>query len=643
MQNLAICECLKKLVGEKLIFYGWVGKYLKINLSKGSIKINSSEDLIKRFIGGKGIGQWLLFNHLSPDVEPLHPENLLVFSTGSLTGTMAPASCRISIDTKNLLTGGVASSNVGGHFGPELKYAGFDFLIIQGASKDPVYLKIIDKEITIEEASHLWGKSTTETEEILRKDNNKPDLRVASIGLAGENLVRPACIIVDKGRAAGRGSCGAVMGSKKLKAIAVRGTGEVKVANPDIFMDEVSKAWIKINDNQSTKIRRSFGTRGFLQNANNSGLLGVRNFQDDYWDQENIEKVRQERLNKYVIRKLACFNCPMYCSNYYKIDEGKYSGLLCEGFQTNMDWDFAAKIDITDPLALVKINALCSELGLDIDNSSAPIAWAFELFEKDIIGTNETEGLKLEWGNSEAVIELLNKIAKREGFGKILAEGSKRASEIIGKGSEKYVSHIKGQDSIEAIRSDKGWALGCVTAPRGGGHLNGAFQSHRTPSAGDPHSYDSKAEKVFWFERFKAVVDMMGICYFTTVWSDKDLLELNDFAMLFNAATGSSITGDDLMLIGRRVHNIEKAFNTLHAGFTRKDDLPPNRFMNESISSGPHKGEKLDEKSWNNMLNKYYIIHGWDIETGWQKSKTLDNLKLFKVKERLSKNGRLIN
>ncbi|KON26658.1 hypothetical protein AC481_06705, partial [miscellaneous Crenarchaeota group archaeon SMTZ-80] len=430
--------------------------------------------------------------------------------------------------------------------------------------------------------------------------------------------------------------------SKNLKAIAVRGTGEVKIADPDRFIGEVQETWIKINENPSTEIRRSYGTRGFLPNANNLGLLGVRNFQNDDWSQEKVEKIRQEILNeKYEIRKLACFNCPAYCSHYYKVDEGSYSGLICEGFQTNVDWDFAAKIDITDPLALMKINALCNELGLDIDNSSAPIAWAFELFEKGIIGTDETDGLKLEWGDSKVVIDLLKKISKREGFGKILAEGSKRASEIIGKGSEKFVSHIKGQDSIEAIRADKGWALGCVTAPRGGGHLDGAFQTYRTPDAGDPHSYNLKAEKVFWFERFKAVVDMMGICYFLTVWSHMDLLGPDDFAKLFNAATGQSIKSADLMLVGERVHNIEKAFNTLHAGFKRKDDFPPKRFMVESISSGPHKGEKLEEKGWNHMLDEYYQIHGWDVLTGWQKSKGLDRLKLSSVKEKLNQYGKL--
>ena len=627
----------------KLRHYGWVGKFLKIDLTKGKITIDSSNNILEKFIGGRGVGQWILFNHMHPKTTPLHPDNMMVFSTGPLTGTLAPASCRMSIDTKNLLTGGVLSSNCGGHIGPELKFAGFDFIIVQGASNKPVYILIRDGNAEVKDASHLWGKSTWKTEEILRKDLGEQSLRVASIGIAGENLAKPACIIVDRGRAAGRGGGGAVMGSKKLKALAVKGSGDVKIAHSEKFINEVDRVWKKIDENSSTEMRRNLGTRAFLPISNEHGFIGVRNFQDDYWSSEKVEKVKQELLNnKFEIRKLACFNCPIYCSHLYKIEHKSNPSFICEGFQLNMDWDFAGKLDIDDPKALIRINALCNELGLDIDNSSAPIAWSFELFEKGIIGLNDTEGLKLEWGDTEVVIELLNKIAKRDGFGNILAEGSKRASGIIGRGSDKYVVHIKGQDSIEAMRSDLGWALGCTTSARGGGHLDGAFQSHKTPGAGDPHSFDSKAEKVFWFERFKAVVDMMGICYFATVWSNKDLLGPDDFANLFVAATGVSLNANELMRIGQRVRNIEKAFNTLHVGFKRYDDYPPQRFMQEPIRSGPNKGQIIDKKTFDHMLNEYYHLHGWDVETGYQTAKCLDVLKLVEVKEKLRQSGRLI-
>jgi aldehyde:ferredoxin oxidoreductase len=627
-----------------LVTHGWIGKFLRVDLTKNETKIDSSTSIIKEFVGGRGVGQWILFTHLHPEIPPLHPENLLIVSTGPLTGTMAPASCRTSIDTKNLYTGGVLSSNCGGHIGPELKFAGFDFIIIGGSSKSPKYILIKDGHAEIRDAKHLWEKNTWETENILRKDLADNNLRVASIGIAGENMAKPACIIADRGRAAGRGGVGAIMGSKKLKAIAIRGTGGVNLAEPERFMSEVNRVWDKIDQNKSTEIRRAFGTRAFLSTSNELGFLGVRNFQDDFLSLEKIEKVKQDLLNKkYEIRKLACFNCPIYCSHLYRIDYGDNQSLYSEGFQLNIDWDFTGKLDIDDPEALIRINALCTELGLDIDNSSAPISWAFELFEKGIIGTDDTDGLRLEWGNTEVVVELLNKIAKKEGFGKILAEGSKRASEIIGNGSENYVSHIKGQDSIEAMRSDLGWALGCSTAARGGGHLDGAFQSHRTPGAGDPTSPNSKAERVFWFERFKAIIDMLGICYFATVWSNSDLLGAEDVSSLFSKATGVSLSASELMLIGQRVRNVEKAFNTIHAGFVRSDDYPPARFMQEPIRSGPKKDCIIGKAAYDKMLDEYYDLHGWDVKTGWQTAGNLDKLNLTEVKEKLQNNGRLIN
>ncbi len=556
---------------------------------------------------------------------------------------MAPASCRMSIDTKNVLTGGVLSSNVGGHFGPELKFAGFDFLVIQGSSARKVYLDIKDEQAEIKDASHLWGRSTWETEDVLRKDQGDLSIRVASIGVAGENLAKSACVIVDRARAAGRGGCGAVLGSKKLKAIAVKGTQPINVAEPEKFMNEVDKIWNKIDSNKSVEARRSLGTRASLPFSNELGFMGVKNFQDDYWNPQKIKKVSQEQLNSnFEIRKLACFNCPIHCSHLYRIPQQTDSDLISEGFQLNVDWDFAGKIDITDGEALLKINTLCNQLGLDLDNSSAPIAWAFELYERGIIGKDETDGLDLIWGDADVVFKLLHKIAKREGLGKILAEGSLRASKIIGRGSVKYISHIKGQDSIEALRSDKGWLLGCITSARGGGHLDGAFQTHKITGAGEPDSYDSKAETVFWFERFKAVVDMMGICYFATVWSDEDLIGTDDLSRLFSTATGISMSGSDLMEIGRTVRNVEKGFNTLHAGFKRSDDYPPERFFKESIASGPNKDRILSKEGVDHMLDEYYGLHGWDRETGWQTTKCLDELELNEVKEQLRSTKKLI-
>jgi aldehyde:ferredoxin oxidoreductase len=617
--------------------YGWVGKTLRIDLSISKVIIEPTQKYADRFIGGRGVGQWILFNELALNIGALDPGNKMVFGTGPLTGTMAPSS-RLSLDTKNVLTGGTLSSNCGGHFGPELKFAGFDFVIVQGKANRPVYVWINDGRAKINDASHLWGKSTWECEDLIRDQLRDEKIRVASIGLAGENLVKVACIIVDRSRAFGRGGSGAIMGSKNLKAIAVRGTGSIEVADSEGFMNEVDFVLAKMDKNESIQERRQKGTRAILEKLNDMCFFATRNFQDDCWDPKKIEKIKQSVFNdRYEVRKLSCFNCPIFCSHFYEVKDGPYAGLRCEGFQANMDLDYSSKLEIDDPIALIKINALCNYLGLDIDNTSGPIAWAFELWEKGIITEEETGGLELKWGDYETVIQLISKIAYRDGFGGVLAEGVKRASEIIGKGSERYAIHIKGQDSIESLRYDKGWALGCVVAPRGGGHLNGAFISLRFPSAGDPSSYEDKASIVFWFEKFKAVVDMLGICYFTTCWSDKDLLTPDDLARLFSKATGKEMGGEQLMRIGQQVHNVEKAFNTLHAGFKREDDYPPKRFIEEPIKSGPFKGERIRREKWERMLDEYYELHGWDRKTGWQTEECLKNLELLEVALKLGK------
>lgn len=625
--------------------YGWTGRILRVDLTNSRIVIKSSKKYVNRFIGGRGVSQWILFNEVEPDVRPLDPDNRMIFGTGPLTATMAPASCRLNVDTKNPLTGGTSTSNCGGNFAPELKFAGFDFIIIQGRAQKPVYIWINNSQIEIRDASHLWGKNTWETEDALREDLGEKSLRVACIGPAGENLVKAACIIVDKSRAAGRGGSGAVMGSKNLKAIAVRGTGRIEVFDPDGFMKMVDEALRKINESAVIQIKyRKGGTHEGIEATHMEGGTPVRNFQDDYWDPLKLEKIKQSVFRqRYELRRMACFNCPIYCSHFYEVREGPYEGLTCEGFEQQLALDLGTKLDIEYPPALIKMHATCSQLGLDTGNSSGPISWAFELFERGILTKKDTDGLELNWGDYRVAIKLLEKMAKREGVGDILAEGTKRASERLGRGSEKYALHIKGQDLSEAIRADKGWALGVVTSPRGGGHCaGGAFVSSRVPKAGNQIVYEGKPEIVFWFEKYKAVLDMLGICYFTSLYSAADLLDLNDYANLFSKATGINKNGNQLLTIGQRVHNVEKAFNTLHAGFKRTDDFPPARLMEEPIRSGLYKGELLEIGKWEKMLDEYYKLHGWDKETGWQTKESLLSLRLVKVMCKLLKAGRLV-
>ncbi len=635
---------------------GWTGKLLRIDLTTKEIKVESSLSLVNHYPGGRGLGQWVIFNEIPVTADPLEKENVMVFSCGPLTGTMAPASCRLSIDAKNPVTGGMASSNMGGHFAPELKFAGFDAVIVTGQAPAPVYLYINNGKACLKHAENLWGLGTRETENRIKQELMDKYTRIISIGPAGENLVKSACIIGDESRAAGRGALGAVMGSKNLKALAVRGTQGFSIFNPGEFLHEVNQYREKLNRNEVIKTLRTLGTPATIPGANQMCRLPVRNFQDDHWPEDKINSVHPEEFkNNYRVRKLSCFNCPVFCSAFYRIKNGEFAGLACEGFEANLVWNFQSRIDINHPPAALKFHEMCIDLGLDIDNSSGVIAWALELFEKGIITKKDTGGLTLKWGDYTPVMELLHKIAYREGFGDILARGVKEASSLLQRESEYFAIHVKNQELVEGIRSLKGWALGTVVAPRGGGHLNGAItteigklsrQDSRerfgVETAGVPTSYEGKPQVVFWFEKFKSVVDMMGLCCFITCWLHYELPGLEEITRLFNAATGKNLTAGEIMKTGQRIHNLEKAFNTLHAGFQRQDDYPPRRLMDEPIKSGPFKGEMLEQNHWDKMLDEYYNLHGWDPETGLQTRSGLEGLGMESVLEKLKNNRSLV-
>lgn len=554
------------ILAEGILFmdnYAWAGKILRVDLSSGQIIIEDSNQYVYLYLGGRGLGQSIIYQEISDNVKAFSEENLLVFSAGVLTGTAVPCACRLSIDSKNPVTGGVASSNVGGYFAAELKYAGFDAIVVKGISLSPVYLYIRDDRISIESAKQLWGRGTRETEEILRSYLQDQRVKILSIGPTGENLTKSACIIVDGARAAGRCALGAVMGSKNMKAVVVRGSKRIKIHSAKMFYKEVSRCLELLNKNEMLRHFKRAGTPSTIPHANKMCRLLVRNFQDDCWDEDKLSRVLSDEFQQYKVKNMRCFNCPIKCSAFYYIKIGEFKGVACEGFQANLIWDYMAKMDMDDPAAALKIQELCTDYGLDIDNSSGVISWATELFENDLLTVRDTEGLILEWGNYRTIIKLLDQIAHREGLGEILALGIKEASEHFGKETAYYAIHIKGQELAEGIRSLKGWGLGTVVAPRGGGHLDGAITTEISqispeesqswfgfPGAGEPNTYSGKAKAVFWMERFKAVVDMMGICCFATKWLNNNLIGLEEINRLLATATGIEIGIDELMLTG---------------------------------------------------------------------------------------------
>jgi len=642
---------------------GYTGQIARIDLTKKEVGFEPTMNYTQRFLGGRGINSWILFNEMDPEVAPLDPGNLLVFGAGPLVGTSVPSSCFISIGAKNVFTGGINFSHAGGHFAPAMKWAGFDHLVISGKAEKPVYLYLHDGKVEILDASHLWGKTVFEYQEIIGNELKKEGLQFAGIGPAGENLVKGSIIITDKTRAAGGGGLGAVMGSKNLKVVLARGTPNIVAAKPKEFKDEVNRVLGKIDRSEYVKSMKEKGSLGsYMLTMNDLCVLPVRNVQDDHWDPAKLERIEYQTqvegkttAVKTNERFESCYNCPIQCGfNVYEAKSGPYAGLKLNAYEANTAYTFGTRCDIDDPAAILKIFEQISTLGLDNDTIGVVISWAQDCFDRGILTRDDTDGLDLSWGNSEAVVELVRKIAYREGFGDLLARGVKEASEVIGKGSDYIAIHCKGQDNWDALRALKGWAFGNVVSLRGGRHLDGApttefadlspelgEELYGVATAGDPTTYEGKGKLVSWTSAFKAVVDSLGVCYYTSLWGSFDLLGPEDYAKLVSAATGQDISADALLEMGRRIYNVEKAFNTIHRGFTRQDDMPPKIFMEEPIKSGKFKGEKLEEAKWNKMLDEFYECNEWDKQTSWQAREILEKLDLHEVFGRLVDCGRV--
>jgi len=628
---------------------GIAGKILRVDLSEETIKVEKNI-YAERWIGGRAINTWILLNELNPQIKWNDPENMIIFGPGALVGTLAPGACRVSVDSKNAFNNGKGSTNFGGNWGSELKYAGFDHVIITGKSKKPVYLWIEDGKAEIRDADFIWGKTTDETERTLLKELGDARVKVVCIGPAGENKVRSAGIIGESGRSAGGCGLGCIMGDKKLKAIAVRGHGSIKVADPEKFMEASQKAFEKILNNRFAKPFRERTLAGTLFTDAKvhdfvwDTLFTAKNSQEDYWPRDRRAKICS--VFKYRERIYACFNCPVGCTPFSEIREGKYKGTRGNGFWVNSFY-WPARMDVDDPDAALKYHIEANRLGLDGDNSSVVLSWAFECYEKGLITKEDTSGLELKWGNADAMIELQRKLAYREGIGNLLADGVVEASRKIGKGSEDFAIHQKGQDSADPYRIPKGWALGCCTSPVGGRHMRGSVHTHLAYGPGvkyDFRSYEDVPKIVFWQLQAKEVEDILGFCSYGAGTEDgiPRALMPSDFAELAKYGLGIDISEEELMFLGRCSYNLEKAFNTIHAGFTRKDDLPHKRFLQEPVPSGPYKGDKLDRDEFEKMLDEFYELHGWDKETGWQTRESLEVLGLEDVAEKLAAVGRLI-
>jgi len=615
-----------------------------IDLSAGEIsKAPIPERMRRMYLGGRGIDAYLLYNHIPPGIDPLGPENVLVVSAGLLGGTPAPSSGRCNVGAKSPLTNLLGSTNMGGFFAPELRFAGFDHLVIKGKAEKPVYLWIHDGEIEIRDATHLWGKDTGETPAIIRKEHQDEDIKVMSIGVAGENLVRFANVITGLKNAGGRTGMGCVMGSKNLKAIAVRGTQDLPIAYPEEALDYLAKLTQMIRDNFFLKVWSTLGTPSCHSDANNMGRLRYRNLQRN--QDPAGENLYAENLQKFTFGMAGCFGCPIHCRHRYVVPEGPDKGNYMEGPDWSTMAGIGTELDINRMEAVLVGNQLSSKYGLDSLEFGGMVSWAIELYEKGIIDDRTTGGLKLEWGNENVMYEMMRQIAMREGLGNILAEGPLRAIEKLGEESRYYNVHVKGMSWLHTDdRATPAMALGVATSTRGADHMRSrpgtdaliGSQEDRDRLFGfavppDFTCYEGAGKLVRYYELMYTVPDALGMCKFQTLFMSPATLSYEEYSRLVRHVSGLAISASEMNEAAERIYTMERMFN-VREGATRKDDYPPERLMTEPTPATgilSFQRKVIDREKYEQQLDEYYQAHGWD-EKGIPKPETLGRLGLDK-------------
>ncbi len=597
--------------------FAWTGKILRVDLSSGKV---SKEDLnrewAEEFIGARGLGSKYLFEEIDPQVDALSPDNELIFATGPLTGTYAVTGGRYNVITKSPLTGTIAASNSGGHFGPELKYAGYDMIIIEGKAKEPVYLWINDDKVEIRSAEEIWGKTTHEATDMILEETDE-EAKVSCIGPAGEKLSFISCVINDKHRGAGRSGVGAVMGSKNLKAVAVRGTGGIKVADKDRFREtvlEITRDKIKTNETTSENLPK-YGTAVMVNLINEEGVFPARNFQTGLFP--TADNISGETLAETLLtRKKACFACPIACGRASRVVSGKYKG-QGEGPEYETIWALGADCGVDNFEAVAKANYLCNELGLDPISLGSTIACAMELYEMGVITKKDTGGLEFEFGDPDVVIEAARLAGYREGFGDTLADGSYRLGEKYGH-PELSISSKKQEFPAYDPRGIQGLGLNFATSNRGACHVRGYTVADEVLGDVDRFTTEGKAQLAIDSQNRTSAVDAAGICLFSTF-----AIDVEDICAMMSSATGLDWTVDSLLKAGERIWNLEKLFN-LKAGLTKADDTLPPRMLEEEMPEGPSKGHVVGLEE---MLTEYYKLRGWD-EKGVPTEEKLKELNL---------------
>lgn len=628
--------------------YGYAGKVLRVNLTTGAAAIEPLEQqLAKNYLGGRGFNIRRMYDEIPANLDGLSPENKLFFSTGPLVGTMFPGAGRFNVSAKSPQTGILGDSNAGGFFGPELKFAGYDQLIIEGRAAKPVYLLIHNDRVEIRDAQHLWGLDVWDTQTAILKELKDARVQVAAIGTAAENGVRFAGVFANLARAAARTGMGTVMGSKNLKAIAVRGTQPVGVADPTGFAELIQEIDRAIYEHREYPTRALMGTTKLVHALNEAGCLATRHFQTGRF--EAAEDVSGEALAETVkVKSKSCFGCTIPCSRFFRITQGPFAGLQSEGPEFEGLAGFSSRVGVTDLAAALKGVDLCNRYGLDVITTSEMISFAMELYQRGILSRAEADGLDLTWGKVETVLALIDKINRREGFGDVLADGVKAAARKIGRGSEQYAFHVKGLELFQADpRGLKAYALGYAVASRGGDHLRSepSFEFSGDAAAGQkiyghPDAafrlkYKGKGRVVKHYEEWSALADCLEACKNTIV--NMEIVDFDMAAKLLRATIGWEFDGEEVQAACERVVNLERAFNT-REGLNRRDDSLPHRFTHEPLpdDSGPSAGSVVELQP---MLDEYYQARGWEVSTGLPTFGKLRELGLVKEARELKERG----
>lgn len=618
---------------------GWTGKILKIDVGTGKIETSPTEAYVDDYLGGRGVGLRLVYDLLKPGTKPLDPENPLIFSMGPLAGTAMPSSGRTDVTALSPQNNLRGRSNFGGYFGPEAKYAGYDHIVLVGKAEKPVYVWIEDDQVQLRDASHLWGKDTYETQKLIQRDLGDPEVKIVCIGPAGENLVRFACLITEYAGAAGRGGLGAVMGSKNVKAIAVRGHGSVGVAHPDEMLRESVALNHEIRESPACKELSSFGVVRFVSVMYKASFFPVGYFEDVEWDELNEKYGGPAYLDKHLKKQVGCFACPIRCKNFLHVPE------FGKGFTTCEPWSgFTGAVWNLDMDVFWQGIQAANRLGLDSTEVSACIGLLMELHHEQLITDRDTDGIPMERGSKTAILETVRKIAFREGFGALLADGQRAFAEKIGPKAVEKLDLVKGlAPHPYEFRAYHGTGLMQAVGHRGdplpmrGSLLEFEWQNapewfqevgqkmYGNAGAAVPSSYEGKASSAILSEHNALAVDAMGVC--TWPYANFVFHTIDKAVRMLQLVTGKDWDVPHVLRMAERMRNLERMFD-VRQGLTREHDALPSKFFETPLARGKYEGAVLDRAKFEQMKDEYYTLRGWDLKTGVPTPEKLAELRL---------------